>query len=240
MSATTEVVKQRDFFRLLYYQRRFAGPVLETVFADPDGCFANAQSEQTLKHDRTTTLVKIGGNEKNWVAKRYNTKNAWHAVRRCFTRSRAINCWEMSFALRAAGLQTPDPVAMIEQRFGALRRRSFYFYEYLAGTPVEKIINPGASQQQLDDMCSAFTGMFGKLAAARIAHGDMKFTNLLWVDNEIALLDLDAAAIYPAARYVHAYHKDRDRFLRNWEHLPEFRAQIAAAIPEHPSSMPAA
>ena len=82
--------------------------------------------------------------------------------------------------------------------------------------------------------------MFGKLAAARIAHGDMKSTNLLWVDNEIALLDLDAAAVYPAASYVRAYRKDRDRFLRNWEHLPEFRTQVAAAIPEHPSSMPAA
>ena len=112
MCATTEVVKQTDFFRLFYYQRRFAGPVLETVFADPDACFVGAQSEHTLKHDRTTTLVKIGVNDNYWVAKRYNTKNAWHAVRRCFTRSRAINCWEMSFALQAAGLRTADPVAV--------------------------------------------------------------------------------------------------------------------------------
>ncbi len=240
MSATAGVVKQKDFFRLLYYQRRFAGPVLETVFADPDACFSDGQSAHTLKHDRTTTLVKIGGNEKHWVAKRYNTKNAWHAVRRCFIRSRASNCWEMSLALQASGLRTADPVAMIEQRFGPLRRRSFYFCEYLTGTSLEKIINPGASQQQLDDMCSVFTDMFGKLAAARIAHGDMKFTNLLWVDNEIALLDLDAAAVYSAEGYTRAYHKDRDRFLRNWDDLPEFRTQVAAAIPEHPSPMPAA
>ena len=240
MSATTEVIKKQDFFRLRYYQRRFAGPVLETVFADPDACFVDGQSKHILKHDRTTTLVTIGGNEKNWVAKRYNTKNAWHAVRRCFARSRAINCWEMSFALQAAGLRTADPIAVIEQRFGPLRRRSFYFCEYVTGTPLEKIINPGASQQQLDDMCSAFTDMFSKLSAARIAHGDMKFTNLLWVDNEVALLDLDAAAVYSAERYTRAYHKDRDRFLRNWDHLPEFRTQLAAAIPEHPSPIPAA
>jgi len=235
MSAPTDIITVKQFDRYVVYDRAFAGAALDTLLKDPDAPFAGAEPEHTLKHDRTTTLVKLADENMYLVGKRYNTKNLWHAIRRSFKPTRAWNCWQMSHALQAAGLHTARPVAMIEQRFGPLRRRSFYFCEYLTGTPLEKIINPGATQQTIETMCEKFVALFRVLASRCIAHGDLKITNLLWVDDEIVLLDLDVVAVFPAHRYGRAYRKDRARFLRNWDHMPALREHLAELIPEQPA-----
>jgi len=230
-----DVVTLKQFDRYVLYERAYEGQALDALLKDPDSAFSDAEPDQTLKHDRTTTLVKISDNDLYWVGKRYNTKNLWHALRRSFKTARALNCWHMAHRLNSAGLHTANPVAMIEQRFGVIRRRSFYFCEYLAGSPLEKIVNPGANQQTITTMCDKFVELFARLAAARIAHGDLKITNLLWVDGEIVLLDLDAVAIYTAERFPRAYQKDRARFLRNWDHMPALQRELADIIPENPN-----
>ena len=86
---------------------------------------------QSLKHDSTTSVVKVEENGQCWVIKRYNTKNPWHALRRTVRRSRAENCWRMSALLSAAGVRVPAPVAYMERRIGPLRGRSYFVYEYV-------------------------------------------------------------------------------------------------------------
>lgn len=235
MSASAEIETETRFDRVVCYQRRFAGEALDTLLNDPDAVFGDAEPEQRLKHDRTTTLVNLINEDRHWVGKRYNTKGPWHAVRRCFKPTRARNCWDMAHRLLAAGICVAQPVAMLEQRLGPLRRRSYYFCEYIAGTPLEKMLGPDASPQTIEQMCDKFRELFTKLAQARIAHGDMKITNLLVAGHDIVLLDLDVVSVYPAARYARAYRKDRARFLRNWDHLPELRQKFSQCVPEHPS-----
>lgn len=236
MPAPDDIVTIRGFDRVVVYQRACAGAALDELLADPDAVFAGVPLEQTLKHDRTTTLIKLGDADKYWIGKRYNTKGPWHAVRRCFKSTRARNCWDMSHLLLSAGIRVARPVAMLEQRFGPLRRRSFYFCEYVPGSPLEKVLNHSTPQIVVRQMCEKFAALFSRLSTHRIAHGDMKVTNLLLADDELVLLDLDAVAIYSASRYARAYRKDRDRFLRNWDHLPALQRRIAECIPEQPAS----
>jgi len=67
---------------------------------------------------------------------------------------------------------------------------------------------------------SAVLSAFEKLAAARISHGDMKATNLLWVDNELFFIDLDAAQQHSpwSLTWRKNHNKDKRRFLKNWQH----------------------
>lgn len=236
MPAPDDIVTKRTFDRVVVYRRACAGAALDELLADPDAVFAGVPPEQTLKHDRTTTLIKLGDDDKYWIGKRYNTKGPWHAIRRCFKSTRARNCWDMSQRLLAAGIRVAQPVAMLEQRFGPLRRRSFYFCEYVAGSPLEKVLDHNAPRIVIQQMCEKFADLFSRLSAHRIAHGDMKATNLLLADDELVLLDLDAVAIYSTSGYARAYRKDRDRFLRNWDQLPALQRRFAECIPEQPAN----
>jgi Ser/Thr protein kinase RdoA (MazF antagonist) len=63
----------------------------------------------------------------------------------------------------------------------------------------------------------ALQQLFSQLAAARISHGDLKATNLLWDSGRIALIDLDALQVHRRhASWRRAAAVDRARLIRNW------------------------
>ncbi|HSH40730.1 MAG TPA: hypothetical protein VK973_01240, partial [Arenicellales bacterium] len=88
--------------------------LLDELIKQPAAVMARGR---VLKHDHVTTVVAIDDGERYWVVKRYNTKNRWHALRRLFRTSRAVNCWRAAERLREAGIDTPRPVAVLEERF---------------------------------------------------------------------------------------------------------------------------
>ena len=70
------------------YDPAFEGHALRALAEEPDRWMAGADS-RLLKHDCTTTVSSVASGDNHWVVKRYNTKNAWHWLRRSFQRSRA-------------------------------------------------------------------------------------------------------------------------------------------------------
>jgi len=71
-----------------------------------------------LKDDKSTTLVKITHNDKEYVVKRFNPRSAWHKIKRALRKTRAASCWEMSHIFQECGLKVPNPVAKIEKKWG--------------------------------------------------------------------------------------------------------------------------
>ena len=62
----------------------------------------------------------------------------------------------------------------------------------------------------------------------KISHGDMKASNLLWVDSELFFIDLDAARQHHSeASWRRANIRDRKRFLKNWRGIPELELLFA-------------
>ena len=62
----------------------------------------------------------------------------------------------------------------------------------------------------------------------KISHGDLKATNLLWVDNQLYFIDLDAARQHKTiASWQRANKRDKKRFLKNWRDTPELEALFA-------------
>ena len=211
----------------------FESPLLDKICADPDQVIRC--SGEILKHDDTTTVVKIedkGG--KSWVVKRYNTKNAWHATRRSFRTSRANICWNMSHILKAAGIRVPTPLACLEHRFGPVKGLSYFVYQYVVGVDLLSYVNSSPEQRALDHVCRQIVTLFKSMQSANVNHGDMKATNLMvGVEHEIILLDLDAASkSHSAKKFSDGYLKDRNRFLQNWTNHPELVRHFERAIPK--------
>lgn len=194
---------------------------LEPIVADPDRWLA---SGSPLKQGNTATLALIEHEGRKLVIKRYNIKGPAHALSRCWRPSRAWHAWLAGHRLRFLGIATPRPLALIERRFGPLRGRAWLIVEHCAGRSLAERPPTTAHLEPVLDL-------FARLSAARISHGDMKATNLLWDGERICLIDLDAMRQHgSAAHYRRAGRKDRERFLRNWPADPELTRALSAAL----------
>jgi tRNA A-37 threonylcarbamoyl transferase component Bud32 len=185
-----------------------------------------------LKRGRTATLalVELGG--RKLVIKRYNIKSPGHALSRCWRPSRAWHSWVEGHRLSFLGIATPRPLAMIEQRLGPLRGRAWLIVEYCAGESLAthlagfSDVEPPAAELQ------AVRELFSKLADAHVSHGDLKATNLLWSDEGLNLIDLDAMRQHVnATSYARAWRKDRARFLQNWPDDSALRCAMETVLP---------
>lgn len=211
-------------------------PLLADIIARPDTVMARGLA---LKHDGTTTVVLVREQGRRWVVKRYNTKNRWHAVRRTIRASRALNCWHAAAWLGAAGIDTPRPVAALEERrCRALRGRSYFVCEFVDGDTLDKVLrradSPGASGPTPVNatLVAQAVRIIERLRAHGIVHGDLKATNFIVNGDKVFLTDLDAARRAAGRRLATGARRDFGRFLRNFEDDPAlleaFRRQLRA------------
>lgn len=195
---------------------------LAPLLADPDRWIERGTP---LKQGHTATLALVGHGGRQLVIKRYNIKSAGHALSRAWRPSRAWHAWREAHRLRFLGIPTPRPLALIERRVGPLRGRAWLVTDYCAGTSL--------AQLPLDEAIMRAAGeLFRRLVAARITHGDLKASNLLWHDGRIHLVDLDATRQHAReGAFRRAWQRDRARFLRNWAEGSASLAALDAALP---------
>jgi len=223
-----------SLFRVEQTATRFVAMVrdeadfLAPVIADPDRWLA---AGTPLKLGRTSTLALIEHAGRMLVIKRYNIKNVGHALSRFWRPSRAWHSWIEGHRLRFLGIATPKPLALIERRYGPLRSKAWLITEHCAGESLlahlaDHLDAPPAAE------LAALSDLFVQLAAARISHGDLKATNLLWADGRITLVDLDAMRQHGgAASFTRAWRKDRERLLHNWPAHSALRQMLDRVLP---------
>lgn len=208
-----------------YVSRSSGTDVLPKSAQELDGLLGNAGKEHTLKNDLTTTVARISINQRDIILKRYNPRNTWHKVKRALRKSRARRCWKMSRVFSEAGLNVSPPIMMFEDRIGLIRMNAYFANEFLSGVELLSAL-PEMQRGERILVKEAITEAFAKLAAAKISHGDMKATNLLWVDQRLFFIDLDAAQRHRwwSLTWQRNHNRDRRRFLKNWEAQPELLA----------------
>lgn len=235
--AKTYFVKLKSWQQSIIYDRRYESAAFKRLLLEPNFALA---SGHLIKHDVTTTLSKIKLGPTHVVLKRYNRKSVWHAIRRAFKPSRALNCWHAAQELLRLNIATATPMAMIEKRFGCLRRNAYYLTEYQQGELVSDIFKQSdqITEQQKQTAEKIYLTL-KRLAAHNISHGDMKATNLLiglpsvlqqagYQAVECAeqlvliLLDLDAMRQHRCLwRWRRAQQRDIARLLKNWRDQPK-------------------
>lgn len=194
--------------------RREDATALHELLAAPD---AAVEAGRALKLGGSSTVALIEQAGRQLVVKRYNIKGLGHWLRRCWRPSRAWHSWVEGNRLGFLGIATPRPLAMLELRWLGLRRRSYLITEYAAGEDIITRFQPYLSSPPPEPELLALEQLFEALCRERISHGDMKGTNLLWVQGRWTLIDLDATQQHGSgASFARAYAKDRARFLRNW------------------------
>jgi tRNA A-37 threonylcarbamoyl transferase component Bud32 len=185
---------------------------LAALLADPDGL---TRAGRCLKDGGTCTVAQADTPAGLVVIKRYNRKGWGHALSRAWRPSRAWHSWLAGHRLAFYGMATPPPLAMIEERLGPLRGRAFLVNAYCPGGNLLDTLNPAREPSPVQQ--AAILRLFRRLADVKITHGDLKATNLLWHDDDVVLIDLDAMTCHRSAQaFARAWRRDRARLLRNW------------------------
>lgn len=201
-------------------------PLLEA----PDAPF-----EQTpqLKDGATSsvTLAPLGAT--CVVIKRYNIKGLGHWLSRFWRPSRAWHSWLAAQRLQFLRIPTPAPLAMIESRFGPLRRRAWLICEYCPGQSLMELFGAQGERLPTPEQGHALLSMLRQLAESHISHGDFKATNLLWHADKVWLIDLDSMQVHPGqASWRVAWLTDRARLIRNWPQGSALGLWLEANLPE--------
>ncbi len=218
---------QRGFTRFVAIQREHAA-ALAPLVADPDRAIAQGA---LLKDGGSATVARCGNETLGpLVIKRYNLKNRRHALSRAWRPSRAWHSWREGLRLHFLGIATPQPLALIEQRAGPLRRRAWLVTAYCDGPDLLAHLDPASEPPPAE--AAAIVRLFTTLQRERISHGDLKATNLLWHGGQVMLIDLDAVCRHRTdSAYMRAWRRDRARLLRNWPADSALCRWLDAALP---------
>ncbi len=76
------------------------------------------------------TVARIECGQRTLVVKRYNIKTLIHWLKRFWRPSRAWHSWREGHRLSVLGIATPQPLAIIENRWCGLRGSALLISEY--------------------------------------------------------------------------------------------------------------
>jgi tRNA A-37 threonylcarbamoyl transferase component Bud32 len=183
-----------------------------------------------LKAGNSSTVVKITMKSQTLVIKRYNIKSRRHALRRCMRHSRAMVSWTNAHRLRFLGIDTPQPLAVIEERWGWLRKRAYFIMAHLPARTIDQVLRDHAQDPSGVIGClDQLEALLKRLAAAQISHGDFKATNFLISAGRLFIVDLDGMHRYRySSTFKRAFHKDLQRLQRNWRDSPELNRRVVS------------
>jgi tRNA A-37 threonylcarbamoyl transferase component Bud32 len=205
---------------------------LADVLADPDRTMGAGAA---LKRGNTATVASVEVAGRALAIKRYNIKNAAHALSRAWRPSRAWHSWREAHRLRFLGIDTPTPRALVEERLGPLRRRAWFVADFHPGRNLLELLAPWVdAEAPPPEVGEALLRLIAKLRQWRISHGDFKATNLLWdeASGRVVVIDLDAMTQHVgAAAYERAWRRDRARLLANWPEGSGLHRWLDANLP---------
>ncbi|MDR3157846.1 MAG: hypothetical protein LBU11_02300 [Zoogloeaceae bacterium] len=193
--------------------RRDAEEIIAPLLENPD---AHIDAGRLCKDGGTATVARVEASGRTFVIKRYNIKHFFHALSRCWRRSRAWRAWREGNRLLALGIPTARPLALIERRWFWFSGAAYLIMEYLPGEDILHRLQAGTAAANAAEI-DAVGALFADLYRARLSHGDMKGNNLIWQETRWALIDLDAMRAHgQSLTFERAHRRDRKRFLRNW------------------------
>jgi len=150
-----------------------------------------------LKNGNTCYVSGVTWNGKDVVVKRYNHKGFIHSLRHTIKKSRARRGWLHGHRLGMLNIATPKPLAYIERRRGMLVWESYLVTECVEGQKLYDFLrDDNVTEQQRSKRVEQIRELLDKLGKYRIAHGDLKHSNILLAENGAVLTDLDGMKVY--------------------------------------------
>jgi tRNA A-37 threonylcarbamoyl transferase component Bud32 len=200
--------------------RKYRSAEMQAFLDAPDSYIKQAN---LLKDGNTCTVSVVTIDNIDMVVKRYNIKNWQHAFSRAFRHSRAVSSWVSAHLLQFYGIPTPEPVAVIEKRWGPLRKEAYFITKLIFGETGDLYFN--SDNNTIDEkraMAESTVKLLTSIHRLNISHGDLKITNIMISDSHPVIIDLDSMKQH-WNQYLFNKAKKRDikRFLKNWQHNPK-------------------
>jgi len=205
---------RKTWRRYIAIKRDQDQPEIEQLCQNPDDYLEQSKIIKS-GHSATVGLLEISG--KRYLLKRYNRKNWVHFIIRSLIASRAAVSWRNGFLLRSYHIETPMPIALIEQRWGFLRGRSWLLLEYIEGQTLMNYFEKFPKKAEHPFFLDQLAQFVDTLATIRVSHGDLKAPNLLLTtDNKLYFIDLDAMTSHNQLKTFNpAFLKDLKRLERD-------------------------
>lgn len=212
----SEFERHNSFRRVLIYRRDINPTLFQTLADNPDGLFKQAT---ILKDGNSATVAAIHIDGQSWVIKRYNIKNFWHGLKRCWRPTRAWVSWGNAHRLSISNIETPQAIAMVEKRWGPLRLGGYFICAAIEGPSAwHYLLDHQVNSMDKSIIKEQFLALFKLLHQLKITHGDCKASNFLIHNHKIYIIDLDAMTEWHwHLLFARNFHSDRARFIRNWD-----------------------
>jgi heptose I phosphotransferase len=211
----------QGFYKRILTSQDTPSPELLAVLSDPESIFTRAQAT-IIKKGLHSTLVKFNVDGRDIVIKRYPLRKGWLGFTQLFRTSRAARSWHYAHLLLANNIATPMPLALVEKRWGFLRRDSYYIMEYSDGISLGDYMSQISTQttHSSDEAQKLFTEwqtIHQQLLAAKITHGDSSHQNYLVTRNGLQVLDLDTMRQHFITwNLARRQQRDQSRFMKVW------------------------
>lgn len=201
-------------------------PLLDTFLVKP---------EQNIKNGNTCTVGVAALANKKVVVKRYNIKNFWHGLNRAFRPSRAARSWANAHRLLISNIATAQPLALVEERWGVLRRRAYFLSEYVDAPDALQFFAQCTSVEDKLIVACQLAALLHKLYLLKYTHGDFKATNIKIVGLKPLLIDLDSmqAHVFGGLSgwgFKRRHIKDVKRFIHNWDNERQTQELLMQAL----------
>ncbi len=224
----TRISCRSSFRRFQVCERKYDTPAMRMLLSNLDAAIDKARdADCLLKDGNTSTLARIECPEGPLVVKRYNLKNFTHRLERAFRKSRAWISWGNIFRLEFLGINTAEPIALVEERFGPIRLRAYLVTKYIAGSDA-------SSLNELADPTPAISSiarLLCDMTEVCLTHGDLKASNFLLSSDGPMLIDLDSMREHQRGKpFTSAVQKDLARFMKNWESNPRISTRFATLL----------
>ena len=225
MRDCTDIADVSHGDRRILCRRELLTPAMQTVLDNPHQLLANAH---ILKAGNSAMVLAADIDGRRYVMKRYRNKDLWRTLRRMLRPSRAARSWYFSHALTFAGIDTPEPVALVEVRKNGIVVDAWFITKHIDG---EDLLSHWNRLPPTPSATETVGRLFHTLKKAGISHGDMKATNILVANNRYYLIDFDGSReLHSKPALEKAIRHDCERFLRNWD-SPALIQQLQQVLP---------
>ena len=189
---------------------------------------------ELIKDGNSSTIAEIRVDQRHYVVKRYQAKSLFYRLRRSLYPSRARRSWMLAQGCLLYGIPAPLPWACLEEKQGALVKRGFLVMDKVSGIPLDRFIESHLEEPiVLKKIAQQFAALWAMMGKLKVAHGDMKATNLLVSADgqQMVLIDLDHFSFFlPPLLFSLRRRRDKRRFMQNWQARPGVEALFRASL----------
>ncbi|MDF3059538.1 MAG: Protein kinaselike [Rariglobus sp.] len=177
------------------------------------------------KYGSRSVVGTIAVGNRQAVLKYYYPRNWLKQLTYGLVGSRARRSWKTGLELLRLGVATAEPLAFFEWKSlgGWVLDRSFLAMRHVEGTDLKTFARSHPEDTvRLTAVAANLRSAFAVMTRNRVAHGDLKATNIIvGEDHSVTFIDLDATTIHASpSAWPGLRARDEALFFDNWKRQP--------------------